>query len=241
MEYFKITLRPKKAIVNKEYCEDLIWGSFNELRKTGQVYENFQVVRDGEGYAVYVIMPSADALDLSFCTSDTLESVKALAAIFFLSVTSLGETLTCENSCGCEESTWYMLFTDFMTEESPLVCGDCGKPVPLYKLPAIMDKDGQSELLNWQDQFKALQRLDMYNYAHDMTSAEIFTPSSRINKMGRALCRAIERAKSVPVFYHLEQKKAANEACPLCGKEWSRTANAEISGKLCTFCRIAGD
>ena len=45
MEYFKITLRPKKAIVNKEYCEDLIWGSFNELRKTGQVYENFQVVR----------------------------------------------------------------------------------------------------------------------------------------------------------------------------------------------------
>ena len=77
------------------------------------------------------------------------------------------------------------------------------------KLPAILDKDGQSELLNWQDQFKALQRLDMYNYAHDMTSAEIFTPSSRINKMGRALCRAIERAKSVPVFYHLEQKKAA--------------------------------
>ena len=29
--------------------------------------------------------------------------------------------------------------------------------------------------------------------------------------------------------------------CPICGREWSRTANSEISGKLCTFCRIAVD
>ena len=240
MEYFKIALRPHKALVNAEYCETLIWESFNALRKNGQVYENFQVVGEEGAYAVYVIMPGADALDLGFCTEESVEIVKKLAAIFSLKIISLGEAVTCEGSCECAASCWYMLYSDLATEESPVVCGDCGKSVPLYKLPAVLDKEGQSNFLNWQDQFKSLQKLDVYNYTSDFTTAEIYTPTSRINKMGRALCRALEKAKSVPVFYHLEVKKAG-DVCPICGREWSRTANNEISSKLCTFCRIAVD
>lgn len=239
MEYFKILLRPKKQIVNVDYCEELIWGSFNILRKNGQVYEAFQVVREASAYAVYVIMPGPDALDLAFCTEETINAVKDLAAIFFLEVISLGELISCESSCTCEAPSWYMLYTDLSTEESPLICGDCGKPVPLYKLPAILDKEGQSNFINWQDQFKLLQRLDGYNYAHEMTEDAIYNPASRINKMGRALCRALEKHESVPVFYHLEQKRAAGDCCPICGREWSRTANEDISANLCTFCRIA--
>ena len=241
MEYFKIALRPHKALVNAEYCESLIWESFNALRKNGQVYENFQVVAEEGAYAVYVIMPGADALDLGFCTEESVEIVKKLAAIFSLKVISLGEAVTCEDSCACAAPSWYMMYSDLSTEESPVVCGDCGKSVPLYKLPAILDKEGQSNFLNWQDQFKSLQKLDAYNYAPDYTTAEIYNPASRVNKMGRALCRALEKAKSVPVFYHLEMKKDAGNVCPLCGREWSRTANGDISGKLCTFCRIAVD
>lgn len=238
MEYFKISLRPHKAVKNTGYCEELVWESFNILRKTGQVYENFHLVKEEGGYAVYVIMAGADALDLGFCSEESVESIKKLAAIFSLKVESLGAVVSCEESCTCEAPSWYMLYSDLTTEESPVVCGDCTKPVPLYKLPAILDKEGQSNFLNWQDQYKALSRLDTYNYAHDFTSGEITDPASRINKMGRALCRAMEKAKSVPVFYHLEQRKGG-DACPLCGKEWSRTANEEISAKLCTFCRIA--
>ena len=239
MEYFKIALRPKKQLVSVAYCEGLILESFNILRKNGQVYEGFQVVREDTAYAVYVIMPDKDALDLAFCTEETVNAVKDLAAIFLLEVIPLGEVISCESSCTCEASTWYMLYTDLSTAESPLVCGDCGKPVPLYKLPAILDKEGQSNFINWQDQFKALQSLDVYNYAHEMTEDAIYNPQSRSNKMGRALCRTLEKAKSVPVFYHLEQKRTAGDACPVCGKAWSRTANEEISAKLCTFCRIA--
>ena len=239
MEYFKITLRPHKALKNTTYCESLIWESFNILRKTGQVYENFQVVSEPDAYAVYVIMPGADALDLAFCSEESVETVKKLAAIFSLKVESLGPAITSEDSCACEASTWYMLYTDLTTDVSPVVCGDCGKPVPLYRLPAILDKEGQSNFLNWQDQFKALQQLDMHNYNHEMTSREIYEPTSRINKMGRALCRATEGAKKVPVFYHMELRRDADAVCPLCGREWSRTANEDISAKLCTFCRLA--
>ena len=239
MEYFKIALRPHKALVNAEYCESLIWESFNALRKNGQVYENFQVVGEDGAYAVYVIMPGADALDLGFCTEESVEIVKKLAAIFSLKVISLGEAVTCEPSCECEAPSWYMMYSDLSTEESPIVCGDCGKSVPLYKLPAVLDKEGQSNFLNWQDQFKSIQKLDIYNYASDFTTAEIYTPTSRINKMGRALCRATEGAKKVPVFYHMELRRDADAVCPLCGREWSRTANEDISAKLCTFCRLA--
>lgn len=241
MEYFKISLRPHKGLKNPAYCDTLVWESFNALCKNGQVYENFQVVSEGGAYAVYVIMPSADALDLSFCTEESVEIVKRLASIFSLKIESMGTAITCEESCTCEAPSWYLLYTDLATEESPVVCGDCGRPVPLYKLPAILDKEGQSNFLNWQDQFRAIQKLDMYNYQPDFTSGEVYDPASHINKMGRALCRAMEKAKSVPVFYHLEQKKDSGAVCPLCGREWSRTANEEISGKLCTFCRIAVD
>ena len=241
MEYFKISLRPHKELKNASYCESLIWESFNVLRKTGQVYENFHVVTEAEGYSVYVIMPGADALELEFCSEESVDIIKKLAAIFSLKVTALGTAVTCEDSCDCGSPTWYMMYTDLATEESPIVCGDCGKPVPLYKLPAVPDKEGQSNFLNWQDQFKALQKLDMYNYAPSFTDREMYDVNSRINKMGRALCRAMEGAKKVPVFYHLEQKKDAAATCPICGREWSRTANEEISGKLCTFCRIAVD
>ena len=106
MEYFKIALRPHKALVNAEYCESLIWESFNALRKNGQVYENFQVVAEEGAYAVYVIMPGADALDLGFCTEESVEIVKKLAAIFSLKIISLGEAVTCEASCTCEASSW---------------------------------------------------------------------------------------------------------------------------------------
>ncbi len=239
MEYFKITLRPHKVLKNASYCESLIWESFNILRKTGQVYENFQVVAEDGAYAVYVIMPGADALDLNVCSEETVESIKKLAAIFSLKVTSLGSIVNCDDSCLCEAPSWYMLYTDIGMQESPLFCGDCGKPVPLYKLPAVLDKEGESRFLVWQSQYRALHQLDIQNYSPDYTEREIYDPTSRINKMGRALCRAIEGAKSVPVFYHLERKKAMEDSCPLCHREWSRTANEEISSQLCTFCRIA--
>ncbi len=241
MEYFKVSLRPHKTVKNAAYCESLIWESFNVLRKTGQVYESFHVVAEGGAYAVYVIMPGADALSLDFCSDESVEIIRKLAAIFSLKVETLGAAVTCEDSCDCAAPSWYMLYTDLATEESPVVCGDCGKPVPLYKLPAIPDKEGQSNFLNWQDQFKAIQKLDIYNYNDGFTDGEIYAPDSRINKMGRALCRAMEKGKKVPVFYHMEMKKGVGAVCPLCGREWSRTANEAISGKLCTFCRIAVD
>ncbi len=242
MEYFKISLRPRKTIVNPDYCETLIWEGFNVLRKTGQVYENFQLVKADGGYAVYVIMPGADALNIEFCTEESVEVMRKLGAIFFLRVDSLGACATCEDSCACGAPTWYMLYTDIATEESPLVCGDCGQPVPVYKLPAILDKEGQSIFLTWQEQFQALQKLDMFNYAPEFTAGELQNPASKLNKTGRGLCRALEKAKNLPVFYHLEQNKQnAGATCPICGKEWSRSANSELCSKLCTFCRIAVD
>ena len=179
MEYFKISLRPHKAVKNAKYCESLIWESFNVLRKTGQVYENFHVVTEDGAYAVYVIMPGADALELGFCSEESVEIIKKLAAIFSLQIQPLGLAVTCEDSCDCENPTWYMLYTDLATEESPLICGDCGMPVPLYKLPAVPDKEGQSNFLNWQDQFKALQKLDIYNYNPGFTANEIYSPDDR--------------------------------------------------------------
>lgn len=242
MEYFKISLRPHKKIVNTDYCESLIFESFTILGKTGQVYNNFQVVREENGYSVYAIMPGADALDLAFCSEETVEIVKKIAAIFSLRVESLGNVITCEDSCTCEEPTWYMLYSDLATSESPMICGDCGKPVPLYKLPMILDNEGGSVLLNWQEEKRAISMLDTANYAPEYTAEQIYSPSSRLNKTGRALCRAIEKAKNVPVFYYMELEKAKRgNNCPICGRELSRSANNEIAGNLCTFCRIALD
>ncbi len=238
MEYFKISLRPHKKIVNVDYCEGLIWESFDVLSKTGQVYPNFQVVNEGDSrYAVYLLMPGADALDFKYCSEDTVAAVEKLAGIFSLRIESVGSCITCEDSCVCEAPSWYSLYTDMMAEESPVLCGDCGKPVPLYKLPMILDNEGRSVFLNWQEQFKAMQKLDVYNYSAELEK-DVYDPSSRLNKTARGLCRALEKAKNVPVFCHMERARATGNACPVCGNEMAPFAGEGISGLACEGCRV---
>ncbi len=238
MEYFKISLRPHKKIVNVDYCEGLIWESFDVLSKTGQVYPNFQVVREENStYAVYILMPGPDALDFKYCSEETVAAVERLAGIFSLRIESTGNCITCEDSCTCEAPSWYSLYTDMMAEESPVLCGDCGKPVPLYKLPMICDKEGRSVFLNWQDEFKALQKLDAHNYSSEL-EGELHNADSRLNKTARGLCRALEKAKNVPVFCHMERARSRGDNCPACGNPMVKFEGEATSGLACEACRI---
>lgn len=243
MEYFKISLRPRKMMKDPAYCEGLIWESFSILRKTGQVYDNFQVIAEKDGFAVYIIMPGADSLDYKYCSPETLESVKKLAAIFFLEIESLGTVVGCEDACTCESSLCYILATDVAMLESPVLCGNCEKPVPLCKLPGILDKEGQSQFLNWQDQYRALLQLDVANYAPAYTEKELRDPASRINKMGKKLCQALSNAKKLPVFYRLERQRGTMEVCPGCGRNWAETHDLGITTRfnLCAYCYLAVD
>ena len=49
-----------------------------------------------------------------------------------------------------------MLYTDFTSNESPIVCGDCGHGIPLYKVQHIMGEEGHFSILSWQKYIKAL-------------------------------------------------------------------------------------
>lgn len=70
--------------------------------------------------------------------------------LFEMSLNIIGKDLNYDKSCACEKSSCYMLYTNYAETDSPVVCGDCDKSVPLYKLPYLFKEDEHHEILGWQ-------------------------------------------------------------------------------------------
>lgn len=53
------------------------------------------------------------------------------------------------DSCHCEDSSWYMLYSDYSESSSPIICGDCGKEIPLIRMPYLFNEYEHFSILSW--------------------------------------------------------------------------------------------
>jgi predicted nucleic acid-binding Zn ribbon protein len=54
---------------------------------------------------------------------------------------------------------YFVLFANFLTDESPVRCGHCFGPVPLYTLPAMGEAGDFQDVLSWQSTYQAMDWL----------------------------------------------------------------------------------
>ena len=55
--------------------------------------------------------------------------------------------------CACRRQPYFVLFADFLSDESPVRCGHCFGPVPLYTLPATDEAGHFQDVLRWQSRY----------------------------------------------------------------------------------------
>jgi predicted nucleic acid-binding Zn ribbon protein len=150
----------------------------------------------------------------------------------------------------CKRPLWYVLMTNYLSNESPLMCGEHYLPVPLYRAPHTYAADpSYFDVRCWQREWKCCDELQMQcGGGERFGTRQIADVRSPLAAAGRDLCRRIEKLSGVPSYYYLyrgDGRSAAAERrrpCPGCGRKWllSEPLHGVIDFK-CNRCRLVSN
>lgn len=150
-------------------------------------------------------------------------------------------------TCACLERTEYMLFTRFLEEASPLRCGSCFGPVPLYRVPTEPGRE-HVDVLGWQDDYRACDTLQMHcGVGERFGERQMRDVGSALTRFGRELCASLELRLGAPVYYVLYDPRlrlrgaSPKRPCPICGGAWllAEPLHGFIRSR-CEPCRLLG-
>lgn len=233
MYFFEIKFTPSDRPLNSidmfrsQFSYNFITEYLDSLCMNGQIQEDYTVV-DSDGVAIaYVNCPEKKSLILKNNSKLTKGILRRVKKFYDVEHKILGQNLTYgEDYCECNNPSFYMLRGDVKDDNSPIVCGDCEQPVPLYKLPCDNDELLHAELLAWHKAY--ITFMDMITedvYPVNEIEREFANPRSNISKWGIEYCNSLEKLIEKTVYYYLyNPKEKAPKKCPVCGKMWKYIA-----------------
>lgn len=241
MEYRKLIFTYIPDV--EEYADVvyLLWDYLGTLYKNGQILKGYDLVKHGSEYHAFVTVPENDALEEKHHNHYGIIALAKLEEVFLITSEEMGKNMSCNDSCKCEQPSGYMLYSDFCLQESPLICWDCGKSVPLYKLPYIGNEKEHYQVVSWQQAYNSVDQLWMNCLSDRFTYHQLTSPQSQLSKEGRDICTELEKEMGRPVYYYLYHEHEKMTNCPVCGKPWSESGHKEIVALKCDACRLATD
>lgn len=142
-------------------------------------------------------------------------------------ITIIGVLADYERKCKCKKKRPLILDTDYITLESPITCGLCQRPVPIYRLK--LSEDNLLGIKQWNQTYSNCESLFVGSGVGEYWGhKQMASFSSELSKEGYKLCRDIEKKTHNPTYYFLSkyygQSKMAEEKrkCPKCRKKWFR-------------------
>ena len=159
--------------------------------------------------------------------------------------------------CRCKKPSSYILWTEYCTVHSPLICGDCGGYVPHYRIPKPPEYDdkGYSDpgrqdcfyINMWENAYQWCDNLSFAGFGERWGTRQLQEHDSGLSKDGREVCREIEKMVGVPVYYYLynyrrltdEQDK--ERKCPECGNDWLLDEPWHGLDFCCEKCRLVSN
>lgn len=245
----KIIFEIENADKSEEIPDD-VYSLLGSWRARGQILnEEMPCSRERNSYCFYFALPRPDALESindNFYARSSRRHLKEKN--ISISVEILGSVPDSMKVCYCEKWASFILFTHFICLESPLRCGDCFSPVPIYTIP----ENGSSSfalgnLRGWERDYRACDTLQMgCETGERFGLREMSQLDSSLTKRGRGICQSIFEATSTPTYYflHRVQGRSAKleserRRCPSCGSEWK--LNETLHGLFdfqCDKCRL---
>jgi predicted nucleic acid-binding Zn ribbon protein len=236
--------------------EGKLWHLLGLLHDTRQIVESNPVlVQCGSRILVQVTIPEADSL-----TRKTTGYVQAVWQDIErltgekISIRDVGERVDSETSLAPQTSSFYVLIFRSYT---PLLCGDSGAPIPLYRIPPT-DDDGRAydSIRFWENCYERLHGLWLGSGVGEAYALrQMQDHNSELSRQGRQLCARIEELTGTPTYYHLfnyrswSRKADRARLCPETGMPWFvegasesdlvafKSDKARLVSELSTNCR----
>lgn len=215
------------APANDEIAE-LLDCLLSALRMNGQICgDEFAVVHHDAAYSVRALIPAHDALDSAhnnFYIERNLAQLR-VSGVGETAIQVLDREAMRANECDCSAPAAYILYTTYISLESPLRCGDCFLPLPLYRIPPTYDHE-YYDIISWKSDYQVCGRLWMNDHTLvRATYRQLAKPDSGLARQGRAICHKIQASTGVPTYYYLfhftpPQARTLIKRCPECGNNW---------------------
>jgi predicted nucleic acid-binding Zn ribbon protein len=213
---------------SQEQLSSLINGLLAVWRMNGQVYgrEFHLLALPGEVRATFMT-PEAESLESIHDNQHVKRHKEELqAAGIELVTTALGRDLDGAEPCACQQRGSLVLFTSYVALESPLRCGDCFHPVPLYRTP-VLESGEYYEVICWASDYDSCDSLQMNcSTLERAATRQLSALDSSLSKQGLGICQQVQDTTGLPVYYYLYKYNARSLAaekarkCPSCGGEW---------------------
>lgn len=207
-------------------AESIIYDLLPPWHKNGQVLNwEWPFTKEGDTYRTFLTIYQADSLNAKYDDKYARKARKQLAKLGANSLTIAihGENPFSAQICTCKKHSFYILFTNFLSLESPLRCGDCFGPLPIYKIiPKQVDG-----IISWQADYQSCDTLQMgCTVGEKFGERELFRHDSNLSKEGISICNNITTGTGISTYYYLERSKARSLAsdkkrkCPSCDGNW---------------------
>lgn len=210
-------------------AESLVYDLLGPWRKNGQILNSgWSFTQKGGKYRTFVMIFQEDSLSEKYDNKYARKARQKLAelATNSLKITILGEDPFNSEICTCKKPSFYILYTHFLSLESPIRCGDCLGTLPAYKiLPKEVDLHDGIDF--WRETYKECDGLQMgCEVGERFGTREMSRHDSSLSKIGISICNDITEGTGTSAYYYLyryNSKSLASEKrrkCPSCGGDW---------------------
>jgi predicted nucleic acid-binding Zn ribbon protein len=213
--------------------------------KNGQILDGWLTAEQEDGLLAFVSTPAEDSLLDTFANRYVRKLTERVTEYGGPpEVRLLGMESESRPACECKSSPAFVLFTTYLGRESPLRCGDCFNPVPLYRIPYIHDEE-YSEVLKWEADYKACDTLQMHiETGERFGERQMGRHDSSLSRRGRELCTSISSLTGRPTYYYVHKFRARSSLeedqrrCPDCGGEWKLGERWHLFDFKCDSCLL---
>lgn len=243
--YVKMTFTPfEKVEITDENVGELswpLWSFLGSLYRNGQAYKD-QLIHDGGVFTAFFFMPELDAMEEKNCDGPVLEDLSKVRKQYEIVTEILGRDSATYKLCACKAPSWYILYTIYTYNMSPIVCGDCSGMIPAYKFNHVELPKGCQPALGWQSEYDLVTKLWHFSSFDRFTYRQQSSPNSELSKSGREICAAYEKALDKPFYYFLfhysESGRTRGKKCPVCGNDWTSEEDIGNLNYKCDKCRL---
>jgi predicted nucleic acid-binding Zn ribbon protein len=216
----------------KNINENELWHAFNQLlgslRHNGQLIGREMIPYKDEGQICATIFTAAENALNKKCynkyVKDGISLIERLSGKK-IEIKYVGTTDDEIHSiCKCKKYSYFVL--RYYNQLSPILCGNCNKAIPLYKMPKLHDF-GYWNVTSWQSNYMACVVLDVNcTVGEKWAIKQQCNAHSELSKQGRAVANSIKISTGVKTYYYLSnfskksKEKDMARPCPGCGGKW---------------------